>query len=128
MEPITEPLSFSTPHNDPGLAKLHGVLSRLVKRLFDVAISLLGLMLLLPIFLVIGILIKRHSPGPIFYGGKRAGKDKKAFNIWKFRTMVEKPESYTGSPVTAHDDDRIFPLGHWLRLRHCDGVDRGGKG
>ena len=115
MEPITEPLSFSTSRNDSGLTKLAGFMNRLVKRLFDVVVSLLGLILLSPIFLIIGILIKRDSPGPIFYGGKRAGKDKKPFNIWKFRTMVEKPESYTGARVTAQDDERILPLGHWLR-------------
>jgi lipopolysaccharide/colanic/teichoic acid biosynthesis glycosyltransferase len=115
MEPITEPLSFSPSRNDPGLTKLSGVLNRLVKRSFDVLASLLGLILLLPIFLVIALLIKRSSPGPLFYGGKRAGRDKHPFYIWKFRTMVEKPESYTGARVTAQDDDRITPLGHWLR-------------
>ncbi len=115
MEPITEPLSFSVSRHDPGLTKLSGVLNRLVKRLFDIVVSLLGLILLSPIFLIIGILIRRASPGPIFYGGKRAGKDKRPFNIWKFCTMVEKPESHLGARVTAQDDGRITHLGHWLR-------------
>jgi lipopolysaccharide/colanic/teichoic acid biosynthesis glycosyltransferase len=88
---------------------------RLGKRGFDVVVSALGLLILSPVFLLIAIIIKRGSPGPVFYGGKRAGMNKRVFNIWKFRTMVEKPESHAGAHVTAQDDDRITPLGRWLR-------------
>ncbi len=77
--------------------------------------SLLGLVLLSPFLLLIAILIKRNSPGPVFYGGKRAGKGNKPFLIWKFRTMYERAESYQGPAVTAKTDKRITPLGHWLR-------------
>ena len=87
----------------------------LSKRVFDFAMALLGLIILAPVFLYISILIKRDSPGPIFYWGTRMGKGGKPFRMLKFRTMYERPESYQGPPVTADGDDRITPLGRWLR-------------
>ena len=86
-----------------------------VKRAFDFSLSLGGLITLLPVFAYISILIKRDSPGPIFFWGTRMGKDGHPFKILKFRTMYERLESYQGPPVTADKDDRITPLGHWLR-------------
>lgn len=85
------------------------------KRLFDIIISSIVLVLTSPLFLLIGIAIKRSSPGPIFYRGTRTGRNGKSFGIIKFRTMDETPESYAGPRITAHDDERITPLGHWLR-------------
>lgn len=87
----------------------------LVKRAFDVFASSLGLILLSPFFLPVAILIRRENPGPVFYRGPRIGKKGKPFGILKFRTMRERPESYNGPRVTAKDDGRITPLGHWLR-------------
>ncbi len=86
-----------------------------VKRIFDVLIAFVGLLMLSPLFLVVSVLIKRDSPGPIFYRGPRVGKNGKLFQILKFRTMRECPESYNGPRVTCSEDDRITPLGHWLR-------------
>jgi lipopolysaccharide/colanic/teichoic acid biosynthesis glycosyltransferase len=90
-------------------------LNNIAKRAFDISAALLGLIFLAPFFLFIAFRIKHESPGPIFYGGKRAGKNNRPFEIWKFRTMYEKPESYAGPAVTAHGDARITSLGHWLR-------------
>ena len=90
-------------------------LNDLIKRVFDVVASFIGLILLLPLFVVVSILIRRDSPGPIFYKGKRAAKGGGKFDIIKFRTMYERPASYEGSKVTARDDDRITPVGRWLR-------------
>lgn len=87
----------------------------LVKRLFDIIVSSIGLLLLLPFFLLIGILIWRDSPGPVFYRGPRLGRGGKSFKILKFRTMYECDETYQGPPITASDDDRITPVGRWLR-------------
>jgi lipopolysaccharide/colanic/teichoic acid biosynthesis glycosyltransferase len=89
--------------------------SKIVKRIFDVFMAFLGLLLLWPLFLLIAILIKRESPGPVLYRGLRMGKRGKVFSILKFRSMYERPESYNGPRVTAKDDDRITPLGRWLR-------------
>jgi len=86
-----------------------------LKRLFDILVSSLGLVLLSPLFLLISFWIKRESPGPAFYRGPRQGKDGKPFLILKFRTMYERPESYQGPSVTARGDRRITPLGGWLR-------------
>jgi diguanylate cyclase (GGDEF)-like protein len=86
-----------------------------VKRAFDFILALVGLIVLVPIFAYISILIKRDSSGPVFFWGTRMGKDGKPFKILKFRTMYERIESYQGPPVTADKDERITPLGHWLR-------------
>jgi lipopolysaccharide/colanic/teichoic acid biosynthesis glycosyltransferase len=85
------------------------------RRLLDILAAGLGLLFLAPVFLLISIAIRRESSGPVFYRGKRAGKNGRPFGILKFRTMYERPESYTGPRVTAQDDSRITPLGNWLR-------------
>lgn len=97
------------------LALICEKIQSLIKRVFDIVAALIGLILLLPVFAYITILIKRDSPGPIFFWGKRMGRNGKPFRILKFRTMYETPESYQGPPVTADQDSRITPLGHWLR-------------
>jgi lipopolysaccharide/colanic/teichoic acid biosynthesis glycosyltransferase len=85
------------------------------KRLLDVLAAALGLIVLSPVFGLLSLLVKRDSPGPVFYRGPRMGKDGRVFKILKFRTMRECPESYAGPCVTAQDDPRITPLGKWLR-------------
>lgn len=90
-------------------------LANLAKRSFDIIMALLGLLLLSPVFLYVAVLIKRDSPGPVFYWGPRMGMNRKLFKILKFRTMYEDQRSYNGPSVTAQGDDRITPLGHWLR-------------
>ena len=85
------------------------------KRLMDILAAALGLLLLAPFFAFLGVLIKRNSPGPVFYHGPRMGMGGRIFQILKFRTMREEPASYTGPGVTAQDDPRITPLGKWLR-------------
>ncbi len=95
--------------------RLRGWASRRAKRLMDIIVSALALFFLAPVFALIARAIKRDSPGPVFYGGLRVGKGARVFKIWKFRTMYEEDRSYQGARVTAHDDERITPLGHWLR-------------
>lgn len=85
------------------------------KRTLDICAAFMGLVALLPLFLWIGFLIRRDSPGPIFYRGLRTGKNGNKFNILKFRTMTECPESYSGAKVTAEDDPRVTRLGRRLR-------------
>ncbi len=89
--------------------------SRAVKRAFDIVLSGLGLLFLSPVFGLLAILIKRDSPGPVFYRGVRLGRGERVFSILKFRTMREEAASYAGPPLTAEDDPRITPLGKWLR-------------
>jgi lipopolysaccharide/colanic/teichoic acid biosynthesis glycosyltransferase len=90
-------------------------LNDFVKRIFDIVVVSIGFLLIWPVFVVVGILIRRDSPGPIFYRGPRAGRYGKIFYILKFRTMYERPQSYAGPKVTAQDDPRVTPIGKWLR-------------
>lgn len=89
------------------------------KRFFDIFLSFLGLVLVLPLFLIIAILIKRESPGQVFYRGERMGKYGKPFKIFKFRTMVVDADKL-GGPSTAGDDPRLLKIGKILRKHQLD--------
>lgn len=86
-----------------------------LKRIFDIIVSSVVLLFLTPFWGLIALAIKRDSPGPVIYRGTRFGLHGKPFQIIKFRTMYENPESYLGPGITAHDDPRVTPLGRWLR-------------
>ena len=87
----------------------------LAKRAFDFVAALIGLTLLSPFFAFIAVLIKRDSPGPVFFWAPRIGQNGVIFEMLKFRTMYETPKSYSGLHITCKEDDRITPLGKWLR-------------
>jgi Undecaprenyl-phosphate glucose phosphotransferase len=92
----------------------------LLKRAIDVAISGLALMVGAPILGAIAIFIRWTSTGPVFYKQERMGLDGKAFNVYKFRSMLVGAEDETG-PVWARDDDpRATPIGRWLRKLDLD--------
>lgn len=86
-----------------------------LKRAFDIITAVLGLVLLSPLMALIAIMVRRESPGPALYRGRRAARGGGEFRILKFRTMYENQHSYAGPKVTAQDDPRITPLGKWLR-------------
>jgi lipopolysaccharide/colanic/teichoic acid biosynthesis glycosyltransferase len=88
---------------------------KIIKRLFDLLLAALGLFFLSPFFVLIALLIKRSAPGPVFYRSQRLGRGGKPFHILKFRTMVASPGHQPGPRITAMDDQRITPLGRWLR-------------
>jgi lipopolysaccharide/colanic/teichoic acid biosynthesis glycosyltransferase len=90
-----------------------------MKRAFDIVVSCVGLILLLPFFVVLAILIKIDDPGPVFFGQKRIGRDFRPFSIYKFRTMVKNAEQ-KGSKLTAGGDQRITRLGKILRALKID--------
>ncbi|MFQ5709795.1 MAG: SDR family NAD(P)-dependent oxidoreductase [bacterium] len=89
------------------------------KRSFDILVSFVGLVLTLPFFLILGILIKCDSRGPVFFKQIRVGKNKKPFTIFKFRTMVASPQ-FNGLQVTPEQDSRITSVGKWLRKFKLD--------
>lgn len=91
----------------------------MIKRLFDLIISLLGIVILSPVMAVIAILIKLTSPGPIVYAGHRIGKGGKPFRLLKFRTMVVNADKI-GGPSTSDDDPRVTQIGHILRRYKLD--------
>lgn len=90
-----------------------------IKRLLDLLGSILGLIALSPLFLVIALVIKFTSPGPVFYKGKRVGKDGKIFLMHKFRSMVANADKL-GSDLTKYEDSRITYVGKFLRRTKLD--------
>jgi lipopolysaccharide/colanic/teichoic acid biosynthesis glycosyltransferase len=95
------------------------VLSALMKRTFDIVVSLTGIVLFSPLLILVAMLIKASSPGPVFYLGSRAGRRGTPFDIWKFRTMIVDAEAVGGS-ATASDDPRITRIGRVLRKHKVD--------
>lgn len=90
-----------------------------MKRLFDVVFSFIGLLILLPLFVVVAILIKIDNSGPVFFIQERIGKNFKPFNLYKFRSMVmDAPEK--GISITAGGDSRITKIGKFLRKTKID--------
>ena len=89
--------------------------SFILKRIFDTLVSGIVLIVLLPIFIIIGIFIKIDSRGPVFFVQKRAGKDGKIFKAYKLRTMVDKAVEMGLGYEIAKDDSRITRVGKHLR-------------
>jgi exopolysaccharide biosynthesis polyprenyl glycosylphosphotransferase len=93
---------------------------RLAKRMVDFVAAAIGLMLLLPLFVVVSALIVITSGWPIFYTQERVGQGGRIFRIWKFRSMRQDAEGETG-PIWATDHDvRCTRIGDWLRHTNID--------
>ena len=93
-------------------------LSLFFKRCFDVVVSLVMLIILLPVFLVLAVAIKLDSPGPVFYRQVRVTQYGKHFRIFKFRSMVQNADR--GSLVTVGADSRITRVGKVIRKCRLD--------
>jgi lipopolysaccharide/colanic/teichoic acid biosynthesis glycosyltransferase len=91
----------------------------ILKRLFDIIFSLIGLFVFFPFLLVLATLIKREDIGPVFYRGMRVGRHGKPFRIFKFRTMVVNADKL-GASSTKDDDPRITRTGRFLRKFKLD--------
>ena len=92
----------------------------MLKRIFDITLSLFGLIILLPFMLIIAILIKFDSKGTIFFKQIRVTKDGKEFKIFKYRTMKVGSDKY--SQITVGQDDRITKIGSFLRKYKLDEI------
>lgn len=90
------------------------------KRVFDIVVSAVMLVLLSPVFLVLAIAIKLDSPGPVFYRQVRLTQYGKPFRIFKFRTMVQGADK--GSQVTVGGDSRITRVGKVIRKCRLDEI------
>lgn len=91
----------------------------MLKRLFDITFSTLGLVICLPLFAVVAVLIKAGSKGPVFFTQKRVGRNFIPFRLYKFRTMViDAPKK--GPLITTGGDLRVTPLGRLLRKTKVD--------
>lgn len=90
-----------------------------IKRGFDIAMSLLALIVLAPVLLGIWLAIRRDSPGPGLFLQQRIGQDGQPFGLWKFRTMRHTPIMEELRQATR-DDPRVTRLGAWLRRTSLD--------
>jgi lipopolysaccharide/colanic/teichoic acid biosynthesis glycosyltransferase len=91
----------------------------MLKRLFDIVASALGLVLLSPVMVLVALWIKIDSQGPVFYRGERGGRENRAFRIFKFRSMVLNADR-VGGPSTSDLDPRITPPGAFIRRHKLD--------
>lgn len=96
-------------------------LSLILKRIFDVVVSFIMLIILLPVFIFLGIAIKIDSKGPVFFRQERITQYGKTFKIFKFRTMVNNAEKL-GTQVTVGNDARITKVGKFIRDCRLDEI------
>lgn len=92
-----------------------------VKRLLDVLVSAISLVIFFPVFVILAIWIKATSKGPILYKQERIGKFGKPFMIYKLRTMVDKAET-SGPLLSSSEDPRITKVGQFMRRTHLDEI------
>ncbi len=95
------------------------LLYQMIKRLIDVVVASIGLVILAPVFVGVAAIIKVCSPGPILFGSMRVGRGGIPFRMWKFRTMVPGADRMGGS-VTTQGDPRVTRIGHILRRSKLD--------
>jgi lipopolysaccharide/colanic/teichoic acid biosynthesis glycosyltransferase len=91
----------------------------MLKRYFDILASLIAFILLSPLFLIITVIIKLTSQGPVFYKGKRVGRGGEIFLMHKFRSMIVNADKI-GSDLTKYGDNRITGIGKFLRKTKID--------
>lgn len=93
--------------------------SLFIKRSFDLIVSLIMVIITSPVFLILAIMIKLDSPGPVFYRQNRITSFGKTFRIFKFRTMVQNADQI-GALVTVEKDPRITRIGNKIRKYRLD--------
>lgn len=106
------PLPVELPRKDRGY--------RIQKRIFDVTVASIALVMLAPFFAVVALVIKATSPGPVFFRQQRYGLHNELFSIFKFRTMDQGNGDVTGVAQTVRDDPRVTAIGRLLRKTSFD--------
>lgn len=94
--------------------------NRALKRLEDICGAFLGILVASPLIAVVALLVKRSSPGPVFYRQKRCGENGREFTIYKLRTMRMDAEQETGPVWTSENDPRRTRIGAFLRNTNID--------
>jgi len=94
----------------------------IAKRTIDIVGSLIAFVVLSPLFIFAIVLIKLTSKGPVLFTQERVGKDGAIFKIYKFRTMKVDAEKETGPVWAAKNDNRLIPVGQFLRKAHIDEI------
>lgn len=92
-----------------------------MKRLFDLIMASIGLILASPLFLILAVIIKMESKGPVFYRGVRVGLYGRPFRIYKFRSMVVNAEQL-GASSTSEQDNRVTRCGRMVRRYKLDEI------
>lgn len=91
-----------------------------IKRIFDICFSVAVLLIGLPFWVLIGVIVKLDSEGPVFYSQMRVGKDGKLFRIYKFRSM--RTDADKGVAYTEINDPRVTRFGRFIRATHLDEI------
>jgi exopolysaccharide biosynthesis polyprenyl glycosylphosphotransferase len=91
-----------------------------LKRVLDIGLSVLGLVIFGLLLLPLAVLIRLDSPGSVFYGQQRVGKNGRVFRIWKLRSMVSDAEAATGAVFAQKNDARVTRVGRFLRKTRLD--------
>ncbi len=97
-----------------------GLRSRIAKRSFDFCIAIAGLIVLSPLLATIALLVKLEDGGPVLFVQRRTGRGNQFFDMYKFRSMREEKLDQNGERSTSRDDDRITPIGHFIRRTSID--------
>lgn len=92
----------------------------IIKKMFDLFFSLIGIIITIPILILVSIMVKLTSKGPIIFKQERVGKNKKIFYIYKFRTMTDYDDKASDRQVTVINDQRITRIGRILRKYKID--------
>ena len=101
-------------------ATVRGFYNRVVKRFFDISISFLGLLLLSWLMLIIVVIIFIDDPGPVFFKQDRIGKDKRHFNLYKFRSMKMSTPHDKPTHLLENPEQYITRCGRWIRKGSID--------
>ncbi len=99
-----------------------GKMNDLIKRIGDIFLSFIGIVVCIPVFMVVMIAIKMEDGGPVFYKQIRCTKNLKQFTIYKFRSMKTDSEHESGARLSSVDDDRVTKVGRILRASKIDEI------
>jgi exopolysaccharide biosynthesis polyprenyl glycosylphosphotransferase len=105
-----------------GFRSLNEQSFQVTKRLVDICLASLGLVLGFPVMAFAAVLIKSQDGGSVFYSQERVGKGEKPFRVYKLRTMRDQAENGTGPVWASPNDPRVTRIGHWLRKLRIDEI------
>lgn len=105
-----------------GIEAMDRKVQMMLKRLFDILVSLLVLILFFPVWLIVAVLIKATSPGPVFFIQERPGKDRRRIRVYKFRSMRLGSEKMVKGREVLRDDVRVTAIGRFIRRTKIDEI------
>jgi lipopolysaccharide/colanic/teichoic acid biosynthesis glycosyltransferase len=92
----------------------------MLKRLFDVVLSGVGLVVSMPVWALCALAVKLEDGGPVFFSQERVGKNGRVFHVLKFRSMIPDAEAHVGALQAREGDARITRVGRWMRATAMD--------